>query len=1042
MIKFLRKSGFVLIVILFVFFMYSDFNKVIALENKEPLTNLSKDELYNVICNSGIAIPDSFDDNDSLKDFIYNTVQKVENYPEYKFVYNYSGTVELANNIKSFVNGYYGVQSNAARTNNITRYNLQYSTVCGQWMDRYEDYNCYAYAINRKEKPKFYSTTYGYYTYLQYQPGNFSGYPGGVFTSSISIQDFAICIKTDLENIGMTNVTIYDDMPSIDYEKRLICVRKGYFDYHFMYYNIEEEHWYHKPSDTAILQYNDSDPETSSFWTNEYSEYNIEYPGNIYYDSDVLFISYTENKINLNCGSTISSSTKNINAGKDVIYEISIGCPKSYKFISNASYPIEMNFYNYDMDLQTSIIPTMSNSNCTGTITTYLNPGTYYLRINYVNSNHSGDVTTSYQVTWPLNASLDVSTNLLSYLHSNGNNQYHCVIGFNNTYGEKMFKFSLDAGSNVVFPSGTIKVYRDSDRTTLLDRYSTAGSNNPSVSYYKENEMYVFLPESGYYYIEITLSSNNYSSLNFTVSNVDSQSINYTNTLATSTLTNVFSNKTSGSYFKKVSISHRSKIGIELNSTLGCFGSSKLYIFKINRDLGYNVGVDHYSLQNIQMINLTFDEDVYNGTIILDDGDYYIGYTNNTSCSFNLNFRRIINTSIDMDGTLVADPIANQGYTIGSEVLLNGGSYNNANITEGFTRCIYLMNGNTLLEPNSRLLYDWYSSNESVAIVTDYGTILALPVSTNTQVTIYAIQKADPSIVYRKTFTVLNDTGTYYSDAIDINVDMFVEADTYTQIDLSNTIVPINMLQYYSWSISSGGTISGWGYIFVGNAHIGETLQVTGLYQFNPRVKIHINVYVTDDYHEVKLYAYNEGYVARDVYFSPTANMIENVRTDDIDDLYYNFCPNKALIGSLEACSLFYIHTHGYQNGIFNGDDWLTSTDLNSANLSRLEMALLMTCETGVGGFNYARVSANTPINIVEKMICCGAETVIGFSDVTYVSDCNVFAPDFTNQTMNNHLSVKNAIDNIDYSDYILDMSSIAVVGGNANNQIWQSEDR
>ena len=70
-------------------------------------------------------------------------------------------------------------------------------------------------------------------------------------------------------------------------------------------------------------------------------------------------------------------------------------------------------------------------------------------------------------------------------------------------------------------------------------------------------------------------------------------------------------------------------------------------------------------------------------------------------------------------------------------------------------------------------------------------------------------------------------------------------------------------------------------------------------------------------------------------------------------------------------------------------------------------------------------------------MICCGAETVIGFSDLTYVRDCNIFVVDFAEQTMNNHLSFTNAIDSIDYSGYLENMSSIAVIGGNADNQIW-----
>lgn len=181
----------------------------------------------------------------------------------------------------------------------------------------------------------------------------------------------------------------------------------------------------------------------------------------------------------------------------------------------------------------------------------------------------------------------------------------------------------------------------------------------------------------------------------------------------------------------------------------------------------------------------------------------------------------------------------------------------------------------------------------------------------------------------------------------------------------------------------------------------------------------------------------NDGYVNRDLYFTPTANIIKNVRTSNIETKYYTSCSNDELINWLETCRLFFIHTHGEQNGIYRGNGILNSADLASVDLTNLQMALLLTCNTGDGGYSQSRVDANSPINIVERMVACGAETVVGFNDVTYVRDCNIFAPDFARQTMNNHLSVQDAIDSIDYSSYYKNMSSIAVIGGNAENEIW-----
>ena len=40
----------------------------------------------------------------------------------------------------------------------------------GKWLDRWLNYNCYAFAVERFEYPKKYSS----YDRIQYQPGNFS----------------------------------------------------------------------------------------------------------------------------------------------------------------------------------------------------------------------------------------------------------------------------------------------------------------------------------------------------------------------------------------------------------------------------------------------------------------------------------------------------------------------------------------------------------------------------------------------------------------------------------------------------------------------------------------------------------------------------------------------------------------------------------------------------------------------------------------------------------------------------------------------------
>ena len=73
---------------------------------------------------------------------------------------------------------------------------------------------------------------------------------------------------------------------------------------------------------------------------------------------------------------------------------------------------------------------------------------------------------------------------------------------------------------------------------------------------------------------------------------------------------------------------------------------------------------------------------------------------------------------------------------------------------------------------------------------------------------------------------------------------MTVGANEYTPIDLSAEVVPINILQYYSWSILQGGEIDYWGNIFAYTTSLGDTLYITGDYIYNPRAIIHINAFV------------------------------------------------------------------------------------------------------------------------------------------------------------------------------------------------------
>ena len=305
----------------------------------------------------------------------------------------------------------------------------------------------------------------------------------------------------------------------------------------------------------------------------------------------------------------------------------------------------------------------------------------------------------------------------------------------------------------------------------------------------------------------------------------------------------IFENSNAQSYFEEVTISHRSEIQLDILTSGIINNNIKVYVFEKVRDPGYEPGINYYYIETVYIDEITSINRSPIFTIVLDPGTYYFGYAENED-NANINFalRRMVDYNMNMQGILVADPYYT-GYDLGTEVLFNEGECDKYYITEGFTRNIYLMVEDRLRDPMSRLDYDWYSSNEAVATVTNYGTVLAMPVTEDTTVTIYAVLKDDPKVVYYRTFIVLNDEE---EDLIEIELNMsysyVAENGTY-QLELTNINCPYPMIQYYSWNIINESdeivTMNYWGQI----SSTGTcTVLIVGTYNLNSRVRLYITL--------------------------------------------------------------------------------------------------------------------------------------------------------------------------------------------------------
>ncbi len=177
----------------------------------------------------------------------------------------------------------------------------------------------------------------------------------------------------------------------------------------------------------------------------------------------------------------------------------------------------------------------------------------------------------------------------------------------------------------------------------------------------------------------------------------------------------------------------------------------------------------------------------------------------------------------------------------------------------------------------------------------------------------------------------------------------------------------------------------------------------------------------------------------RSAYFIQTKAYLESIVegiTSIVNCETFYGLNDSEMINYMQNNDIFIIHTHGMQTGFKTSQyNYLEIDDLNNIDLSNLKFALLLTCETGMG-YDLSHIINNTPVNIVEKMVICGAETVIGFSEEVYVNDSNLFAKEIAYNLINERMSVSEAVRNISHNYYQKDMSLVAVVAGNGNNKL------
>ena len=533
---------------------------------------------------------------------------------------------------------------------------------------------------------------------------------------------------------------------------------------------------------------------------------------------------------------TLSNYSSTINTNKTIasdasyfdelngFYKLNVTYTKNYEFISSSISGIEVTLYDEDFT-EIPFNDLDSTSNKVHFIES-LSSGTYYLRTKYANEESTGTIntqivsrTTVYIGVGDNDVLLNTYNNISEYVYTNNQGPGIYRFKLNGTIIDEIF---------ITYSLNSLTLYTDSTRSIEVDKL-----------YFDEDEILVYLPSNGTYYLNINLNEACYSSLFINVDSIEKNNIDYINGLTSVSFNILFENKNTLYHYEEVTIKQKSEIQLDIITNGTITDSIPVYVYSRI----YDEVTKKYNLIETFIGEITPIDRAPVYTLVLDAGTYYFGYKNNEDAvDINFALRRIVDHNINMEGILVADPYYT-GYDLGTEVLFNEGECDEYYITEGFTRNIYLMVEDRLRDPMSRLDYDWYSSNESVATVTNYGTVLAMPVTEDTEVTIYAVLKDNPKIVYYRTFTVLNDEE---EDLIEIELNMsysyVVENGTY-QLELTNTNCPYPMIQYYSWNIIDNSeetvTMNYWGQISSTGIC---TVLIVGTYNLNSRVRLYITL--------------------------------------------------------------------------------------------------------------------------------------------------------------------------------------------------------
>lgn len=244
------------------------------------IESLSDDECIEFLEENGVEVPYFYADENG-RQYVKGVVLDIlENPSSHSMV----GRVEAANfydEIRNLVktNSMYGYYP---QVSTYDSYGLEFSTRYS-WNPNMVNYNCYAYALGKWDKP--------------YEPGEISD----TYYSLLEDDPVEVgrIVRKDLDYLGYKCILTSFSRPTMQSDwENIIALRidtnldnMTYNDYHFArFFNST---WRHKPGPSAVLRFNDISTFTANEWCNEGLESGTKYvEPDTWYESDILYISY------------------------------------------------------------------------------------------------------------------------------------------------------------------------------------------------------------------------------------------------------------------------------------------------------------------------------------------------------------------------------------------------------------------------------------------------------------------------------------------------------------------------------------------------------------------------------------------------------------------------------------------------------------------------------------------------------------------------------------------------------------------------------